>query len=82
MEPQRCADMYITEEWFRMDLLRSYVMTTEMLADDQVTTIPASTTECGTVIPERVINSTQSCKEYDTSFGPTGAEGQVTEFSW
>lgn len=34
MEPAKCANhanpddnMYITEEWFRMDLLRSYVQT-------------------------------------------------------
>lgn len=48
--------MYITEEWFRKDLLRSYVETT--------------------------VNGETTCEAYDTSDSPTGAEGQVTEFSW
>jgi len=50
--------MYITEEWFRLDLLRSYVKTTDP--------------QTGVV----------SCKEFDTSFNPTGEVGQETEFSW
>lgn len=49
--------MYITEEWFRKDLLRSYVMT-----------------DMG--------DGTTSCQIYDTFDLATGAEGQVTEFSW
>lgn len=50
--------MYITEEWFRKDLLRSYVSTID------------------------AVTGTTSCTAYDTSVNPTGAEGQVTEFSW
>jgi hypothetical protein len=38
--------MYITEEWFRMDLLKSYVMTktsliSEEVVEDGVVTTPA-----------------------------------------
>jgi hypothetical protein len=65
-----------------MDLLRSYVMTSKTLEDDQVYTIPSSTTSCGRVIDAVEVTTSESCEEYDTTFGPLGKEGQVTEFSW
>lgn len=70
--------MYITEEWFRMDLLRSYVMTvdTDAVAVDN----SACETDCGRPCAPVAVKG--SCEAYDTSYGPTGKEGQVTEFSW
>jgi len=69
--------MYITEEWFRMDLLRSYVMT----ADSTPVVVDSTrTTPCGRPYPATEVSGT--CEEYDTSYNATGKEGQVTEFSW
>lgn len=70
MMPAKCEDeMYITAEWFRIDLLRNFVVTP--VAKVNADGIPETTTDAeGQVVPVME----DKCLPYDTVVGPTGGE--------
>lgn len=56
MRPQLCdpSDMYITEEWFRLDLLRSYVAVKSTLPGEKPTCAAYDTSEFPTGSDDQV----------------------------
>jgi hypothetical protein len=69
--------MYITQEWFNVNLVRNFVITDVPATDDNDVIITTDDGE-GNMVP----TMTTACIAYDTSVSPTGSEGQKTEFSW
>jgi hypothetical protein len=71
------GEMYITQEWFNVNLVRNFVITDVPAVDSTGTVITTDDGE-GNMVP----TMTTACIPYDPSVNPPGFEGLKSGFSW